>query len=574
MSDILQQPVPFWQMLLPAARVMTTPVLIADEARVIRFANDGAATLLARLSPRIAIGMSLTALDGQSSQQDRAGKPVSRHDELRLGEHVLHYASSPAFDGSGVCSAYVVELHDLTAQHAAAEDARRKQADHAAFHAAIARLTTALETGESDMLEHPVTCDAAEDSKAAGRLQMAITAEFASQQQIAAALDLFAQGDFSSDLSGCTDHQNIGKKLDFCQARFRALLAEIAMLSDAIIAGRLDIRPDMDKFSGDYRRIIGYFEAAFSGLNGSFGAMTAQIDQLSSSVGLISHASQVVSTSSQVASVSVDEVSMSVTQTDQQVRANAEASKKAAHFVETAANLASKGAEQVAGMVDAMKGIKKSSEDIAQIIRVIDEIAFQTNLLALNAAVEAARAGQHGRGFAVVAQEVRSLAGRSATAARETADLIVDAANRVSEGVNIAENTSEAFTAIAGQIAQARDIVVDIDRSSDEQSRGVAQISLAMSEIARSVQATSQQADELAASATQMAAVTDAMKSGLRHFTLRKSEPAPGDALPDDVLAQIFQMLAPQQAPVAPRPPVVPMMANALDRDERGFGNF
>jgi methyl-accepting chemotaxis protein len=274
----------------------------------------------------------------------------------------------------------------------------------------------------------------------------------------------------------------------------------------------------------------------------------------------------------------VDEVSASAEETDTQVKANAAAAGQASQLVTGAAAVAEEGREKIGQMVTAMEGIRASSQDIGKIIKVIDEIAFQTNLLALNAAVEAARAGQHGRGFAVVAQEVRNLAGRSAKAARETSELIESAGARVQAGVKIADETSRAFTTIAGDIEKVRSFMREISVASDEQARGVAQINTAMSEAAKTALATSQQADEVAASAAEILTATDRMRGALSRFQLRPADYSRGNGLPDlsnlspEMLAQVQAMLAAQSARSTPASTLHPLR-NA-DRDERGFSGF
>lgn len=576
MADISISSPASWQAFVPAVAVMTTPVLIADADRIIRFLNAPAKLLLQKSSVRVSQnkldGISLDLLDGGLAPTDRQGKPVAAHDETTEFDPHVRYASTPVFDGDGLCEAFIVELSDMSERQAASTERDNILAELDSFSVQIDQLAAVVQHGETDYVIDPSRFALPALSNAAQRLNAMMLSQMQADVQVIDVLAEFGKGHFDAVLPFQTGRRAmIGGAITTVRSNLKNVLAEVSRLSDAILAGNLETRADAGKFEGDYKRLVVAFEAAFAGLNTSFATLVGQIDQVAASVGQISHSSQVVSTSSQVASASVEQVSASVAQTDQQVRRNAEASRKAAHFVETAANLASKGTNQIADMVTAMQGIKTSSEDIAKIIKVIDEIAFQTNLLALNAAVEAARAGQHGRGFAVVAQEVRNLAGRSAKAARETSDLIADAASRVGQGVRIADDTADAFKGITGQILQARDIVVEIDRSSDEQSRSVAQISLAMNEIARSMLDTNQQADALAVSATQMTAATDMMKAAVQKF-IRRPSGQPGvknDAIPADIMMQIQQMLsAPAQVPAKQRVP------SSLDRDERGFANF
>jgi len=148
-----------------------------------------------------------------------------------------------------------------------------------------------------------------------------------------------------------------------------------------------------------------------------------------------------------------------------------------------------------------MKGINDSSKKIADIIGVIDGIAFQTNILALNAAVEAARAGEQGRGFAVVASEVRSLAGRSAAAAKEIKGLINDSVQRVAQGTSLVDSAGSTMTEVVTSIRRVTDIMGEITAASIEQSQGVAQVGEAVTQMDKATQQNAALVEESAAAA-------------------------------------------------------------------------
>jgi methyl-accepting chemotaxis protein len=163
--------------------------------------------------------------------------------------------------------------------------------------------------------------------------------------------------------------------------------------------------------------------------------------------------------------------------------------------------VALEGGTVVSQVVDTMKEINQSSRQIADIIGVIDGIAFQTNILALNAAVEAARAGEQGRGFAVVASEVRSLAQRSAEAAREIKTLISASVERVQAGTALVDRAGQTMSGIVGSIQRVTDIVAEISAASEEQSRGVLQVGQAVSAMDNGTQQNAALVEQSAAAA-------------------------------------------------------------------------
>ena len=462
---------------------------------------------------------------------------------------------------------YMVEFQDVTKDVANEEGIRQ-------FIADMNNMAMAHDAGDIDVFMDGSTNPVTKFRDAAMMVNEMVRAHIHTKTTVMKVFDAFSKGDFDIEYpkqprKKAFLHETVERQRE----TFRSLTDEIERMSDAIVAGNLDIVVDPSKFNGEYGRIVRSFERAFNNLDNVFSMFSNQIEQIAGTSSQMNDASQKLATNSQIASSSVDEVSASVEETDAQVRANASNAQEASKLVQAAAQVAEVGNQKITQMVEAMEGINTSSQDIAKIIKVIDEIAFQTNLLALNAAVEAARAGQHGRGFAVVAQEVRNLAGRSAKAARETSDLIESSANRVTSGVRIASETSEAFSQIAGDIQKVRDIVSEIDQASGEQSRGVAQINDAIGEIAKAALATSQQAEELASTSSQMTSATTQMRNEIGRFKLRETQKTMG-GMPDlsnlspEMMAQITKMMGGNMAMAGAGG------ASNADRDERGFGNF
>jgi methyl-accepting chemotaxis protein len=200
----------------------------------------------------------------------------------------------------------------------------------------------------------------------------------------------------------------------------------------------------------------------------------------------------------------LEETAASMEQLGSTVKQNADNARQANQLAQSASTVAVKGGQVVAQVVDTMKGINDSSKKISDIISVIDGIAFQTNILALNAAVEAARAGEQGRGFAVVASEVRSLAGRSADAAKEIKALISDSVQRVEQGTALVDQAGATMTEVVSSIRRVTDIMGEISVASNEQAQGVAQVGEAVVQMDQTTQQNAALVEEMAAAASSL----------------------------------------------------------------------
>ena len=258
-------------------------------------------------------------------------------------------------------------------------------------------------------------------------------------------------------------------------------------------------------------------------LNSMFGEIKTASEQVSSGAGQVSQSAQELATGSSEQAADVQELTASVTEVRQQVDENAKRSEKALENCNTAVSLVDISMDSMRQMTEAMQSIGESSRDITRVIKVIDDIAFQTNILALNAAVEAARAGQQGKGFAVVANEVRSLASKSAEAAKETAGLIEGSTQRVNEGSRIMDKTNESLQAVSVTTKENADLIREMSKSLENQLSSIVEINRGMDQISSVVQANSATAEQSASASEEMSAQAVLMNGIVEQFKLRQS---------------------------------------------------
>ncbi len=226
--------------------------------------------------------------------------------------------------------------------------------------------------------------------------------------------------------------------------------------------------------------------------------LLAMSQQTGSAAAQVSASSQGLADGSSRQASSIQQTSAALSELSNTTSRNADNAAKARTMANETRSAAEDGSEGMHEMFEAMNAIKASSDNIANIIKAIDEIAFQTNILALNAAVEAARAGEAGAGFAVVADEVRNLAQRCAAAAKDTASQIEDSIQRSERGVEISNRVGESFDNILGKARNVNEIVEEISTASQEQTNSISQINSAVSELDRDIQANSATAEETA----------------------------------------------------------------------------
>ncbi|MEP6874587.1 MAG: methyl-accepting chemotaxis protein [Burkholderiales bacterium] len=274
---------------------------------------------------------------------------------------------------------------------------------------------------------------------------------------------------------------------------------EAANLARNVAAGDLSVRVHLR--DGDTISLMAQLKSMQDSLSGVVAGVRQNADSVATASAQIAQGNNDLSSRTEEQASALEETAASMEQLSSTVRQNADNAKQANQLALGASSVATKGGDVVGEVVATMKGINDSSRKIADIIGVIDGIAFQTNILALNAAVEAARAGEQGRGFAVVASEVRNLAQRSAEAAKQIKSLITTSVERVEHGTSLVDQAGTTMSEIVSSIKRVTDIMGEITAASVEQSAGVSQVGEAVSQMDQATQQNSALVEESAAAA-------------------------------------------------------------------------
>ena len=276
--------------------------------------------------------------------------------------------------------------------------------------------------------------------------------------------------------------------------------AQAMSITEGMAQGDLSVKIDLQP--GDHHSLLHSLRAMRDNMAG----IVSRVRQGSESVALasteIAQGNHDLSARTESQASALEQTAASMEELGSTVRQNADNARQANALAQSASSVAVQGGEVVGQMVDKMKAINEASRKIADIIAVIDSIAFQTNILALNAAVEAARAGEQGRGFAVVAGEVRLLAGRSAEAAKEIKGLISDSVNRVEQGSALVDQARNTMNEVVQSIRRVTDIVGEISSASSEQSSAVAQVGEAVTQMDQNTQQNAAMVEQIASAAS------------------------------------------------------------------------
>ncbi|MFN3514415.1 MAG: methyl-accepting chemotaxis protein [Phenylobacterium sp.] len=301
------------------------------------------------------------------------------------------------------------------------------------------------------------------------------------------------------------------------------VMARLGLGLERLSAGDLSLRLT-EAFPPEYEKLRRDFNAAMDELARTLGAISEASDDVRSGAGDISVAADNLAQRTEQQAAALEETAAALDEITATIRKTAEGAEAARRMVAEARDAAVNSDGVVTQAIEAMSRIERSSDEIGQIIAVIDEIAFQTNLLALNAGVEAARAGDAGKGFAVVASEVRALAQRSAEAAKEIKNLVSTSGAEVQGGVQLVGGAGEALKLIAAKVGEIHDLVVEMAASAREQAAGIGQVNTAVADMDRSVQQNAAMVEETTAASHGLANQAEDLARRVGRFHLDRAE--------------------------------------------------
>ena len=385
------------------------------------------------------------------------------------------------------------------------------------------------------------------------------TSEINAQRSVAELISRASAGDLEARMDTVSMegfYKELGGGINSLLETSGGAIGEIAGMLERVAAGDLTQTITTD-YQGTFGQLREDANLTVTRLRELVGGIKQSTDAINTAAKEIASGNQDLSSRTEEQASSLEETASSMEQLTSTVRQNADNARQANELAGTAQQVAIKGGEVVGQVVDTMSAIHHSSSKIADIIGVIDGIAFQTNILALNAAVEAARAGEQGRGFAVVATEVRNLAQRSAAAAKEIKGLISDSVEKVETGNKLVDQAGRTMEEVVSSIKRVAKIMGDISDASREQSSGIEQVSLAVSQMDEVTQQNAALVEEAAAAAESLEEQADQLARAVSIFRVDDSASAlrleaPRSNRPAPQLSPRSEREAPRKAPALP----------------------
>ena len=457
-----------------------TNFMIADADENVTFLNRQAYAYLKRLEPELRkylpalevdkiVGGSIHRYhkDPQAIKNILAGLKAGdvRRGEIRPGPYIFEHQTRAVFDATGQKLAYVVEWRDVTSERRAQEQIEQL-INHASAGSLGDRIDVAGLDGSYKLMSQNVN-----------RLMDAVSTPLSEAQGVLGAL---AKGDLTQEMTGT--------------------------------------------YEGEFDRMKASLNGAMRDLRQTLAAVREAVEAVSAGSEQITKGNEDLSQRTSEQASSLEETSASMEEMTSTVKQNADNAKQANQLAFAARETADKGGSVTVRAVEAMGAINQSSKKIADIITVIDEIAFQTNLLALNAAVEAARAGEHGRGFAVVAAEVRNLAQRSATAAKEIKGLINESIQRVNDGSELVNQSGKTLEEIVSSVKRVTDIIGEITAASQEQASGIDQVNKAIMQMDETTQQNAALVEETTSASQSLKVQAKELQRRVLAFKIEASE--------------------------------------------------
>ncbi len=459
--------------------------------------------------------------------RDEVGQMLQAMDEMQVRlRHVIEAQNEMGRQHEAGAVSYRIPSQEFAGEFATmVEGTNRLVADHLGVTMRVVGLAQAYAAGdlsqEMEDLPGEKAVITAAINGVRGSLQ-AINSEIKRLAQAAAAGDFSVRGD---ETAFGFDFAVMVGDLNSMMAVNDRNLGKLSALLRAIADGDLTARMH-GEFHGVFARMRDDANATVEQLTSIVGRIQEASGSINLAAGEIAEGNSDLSRRTEQQAANLEETAASMEELTSTVKQNADHARQANQLAIGAASVASQGGAVVSEVVQTMSGIEASSKKIAEIISVIDGIAFQTNILALNAAVEAARAGEQGRGFAVVASEVRTLAQRSANAAKEIKHLIDDSVDKVADGSTLVRKAGETMQDIVTSVQRVTDIMAEITAASQEQSAGIEQVNQTITQMDEATQQNAALVEEATASARALEEQAGELREAVAQFRLAHGEDA------------------------------------------------